>query len=135
MELIGGYQTPYSPWSALELLNTNSEQATDDLWENLYHQGDVGTASYAAVPLLVEYGLLSLVAAIEVARHEEHNPELPEQLSLAYHQALSVALSSTPGNEEQYQGYYVIHASVNGQTLLAKAMHLMCIEEVIAEYG
>lgn len=135
MELNGGYGVPYDPWPALGRLNTSRDEALDELWENLYHQGDVGLASYAAVPELVKAGELSLVAAIEVARQNGNNPELPESMAQEYEQGLKDALISIPTDEEQYQGYYAIHASVNGQYRLAKALDLLSVEEILAEYG
>jgi hypothetical protein len=134
MELISGYGTKYDPLPAIEKLETDHELALDELWENLYHQGDVGSASYAAVPLLVQKGELSLVAAIEVARHKDHNPKVPSELITGYNQALSLALETLPTTEEQFQGYYIIHASVNGQHKLARALHLLSVPDILAEY-
>ena len=133
--LNGGYGIPYDPLPALRKLTSSHSEAISELWENLYHQGDVGQASYAAVPELVKLGELSLVASIEVARHSDENPKLQEKLKAEYEQALITALSSEPTSEEQLVGYYIIHASVNGQVRLAKALSLMDIDEVINEYG
>ena len=125
----------YDPQPALEQLAYSRDEAISELWENLYHQGDVGLASYAAVPQLVQAGELSLVSAIEVARQSKRNPELPEFFKTEYERALAQALSSKPSNEEQYQGFYIIHASVHGQLQLAAALHLMDIKEILNEYG
>jgi hypothetical protein len=133
-ELIGGYRVPYDPFPALERIQFSRQEAIDELWENLYHQGDVGTASYAAVPALVEAGELSLVSAIEVARREEHNPDLPAHSSEEYMAALRKALLVTPVCSEQLQGYYIIHASLHNQLRLAKALHVLSVEEILAEY-
>jgi len=135
MDLVSGYKTPYDPFPVLERLNSNRESAISELWENLYHQGDVGSASYAAVPQLVEKGELSLVGAIECARQSEHNPKIPEMFEKEYFKALNLALESQPNNEEQLQGYYVIHASMNGQPKLAKALNLLSVEEILLEYA
>jgi len=134
-QLNGGYGIPYDSEPALKKLSTSHDEAISELWENLYHQGDVGLASYAAVPALVNAGELLLTAAIEVARNSGSNPELPESLRAGYEHALKQALISNPKDEGQLLGYYIIHASVNGQHRLAKALHLMDIEEVINEYG
>lgn len=134
-KLNGGYGIPYDLEPAIKKLDTFHEEAISELWENLYHQGDIGLASYAAVPALVQAGELSLVAAIEVARKSGSNPELPEGLKAEYELALKEALSSIPVDEEQYLGYYIIHASVYGQARLAKALQLLDIEEVLSEYG
>lgn len=64
------------------------------LWSNLCHQGDTYTASYAAVPHLVQiasqvtgpvnYGFFQLPAAIEIARRTGHGPDIPAALANAY---------------------------------------------------
>jgi hypothetical protein len=53
-DLRGGYGLPYDAREALRRLeaNINVEEAWDELCNELYHQGDVGEASYAAVPVL-----------------------------------------------------------------------------------
>lgn len=134
MELISAYRVPYDPFPVLKKMDKDYDGSVNELWENLYHQGDVDTASYASVPGLVDRGELSLVAAIEVARQEAHNPEIPSELMAAYNQALVNALSLIPTSEEQYQGFYIIHASLNGQYRLAKTLHLLSVEEIINEY-
>jgi len=111
LKLIGGYKTPYDAMPALDRLSSDRDSAMSELWENLYHQGDVGTASYAAVPALVKNGELSLVAAIEVARHSERNSDVPEFMSAEYHSSLKTALNKIPDNENQLLSYYAIHAA------------------------
>ena len=133
--MIGGYGVPYDPGPALERLPSARDEAVAELWENLYHQGDVGPASYAAVPALVRHGELSLVAAIEVARRDPRNPKVPGPIASAYEAALEAALGSTPRDEEQMQGFCAIHASVNGHGRLARALVLMSVEETIETYG
>lgn len=134
MKLVGGYKIPYDPGPALDRLGSERSSALDELWENLCYQGDVGSASYAAVPKLVEAGELTLVAAIEVARHEPHNPEIPSSLLADYEQALIRSLELIPSTEEQCQSYYVIHASVRGQRRLAKALNLMSVDEILEQF-
>lgn len=134
-ELNGGYGVPYDASSALARLQSSRDEAISELWENLYHQGDVGLASYAVVPALVKAGELSLVASIEVARTSERNPKLPPSLEAEYNEALKQAQESKPEDEEQLLGYYVIHASLNGQKRLAKALDLLDIEEILDEYA
>jgi hypothetical protein len=93
--LEGGYRIPYDPSPALHDLE-KGENAWDDLWENLHHQGDVGVASYAAVPHIVRIGrsllqrdwnLYGLVSTIEIERHRKTNPPIPEWLKEEYEQA------------------------------------------------
>ena len=61
----------------------------DERWQNLEGQGDVGVASYAAVPHLVrlyrqrgavDWNTYAIVAVIELARDTGKNPEVPNWL-------------------------------------------------------
>lgn len=68
------------------------------LWRTLWREGEVFTASYAAMPHLVAYAsdrapreraaALHLAGAVEVARHGRGAPELPGFLRDGYHAAL-----------------------------------------------
>lgn len=68
------------------------------LWSNLCHQGDVDTASYAAVPHVVhiasqaaepvDFGFFQLPTAIEFARQTGGGPEIPPFLAEDYHDAI-----------------------------------------------
>jgi hypothetical protein len=95
----GGYRVPFDPRRQLSKLaaNNDTKAAWHELWEGLHHQGDVGEASYAAVPHLVriyrESGLVdwntyAIVAVIELARDSGKNPEVPEWLKGDYFQAI-----------------------------------------------
>jgi hypothetical protein len=97
-QLRGGYRSPYDPRKALLSLErgTNVSAAWSELWEELHHQGDVGEASYAAVPHLVrihrerdalEVNTYALAVVIERARREHANPEMPPWLGAAYDSA------------------------------------------------
>lgn len=133
--LIGGYREQYDPEPALSRLASDHETAINELWENLYHQGDVDTASYYSVPALVRAGELSLVATIEVARHEPQNPPISKTLKGSYDQALADALKSIPKTEEECRGFYIIHAALHGYMKLAKAMDLMDVAEILETYS
>lgn len=133
--LISGYRKQYDPEPALSRLASDRKAAINELWENLYHQGDVDTASYYSVPALVEAGELSLVSAIEVARHEPQNPPIPETLKEGYDAALIEALKSNPVSEEQCRDFYIIHAALHGNMKLAKAMDLMDVSEILETYS
>jgi len=98
-KMTGGYRLPYDPTPALRELEsgTDVELAWDELWNNLHHQGDVGEASYAAVPHLVrihkesrrlDWNLYALVSTIETERHRKSNPDIPSWLELDYREAL-----------------------------------------------
>ena len=100
--LISGYRLPYDPRSALAALEAGDhERAFAELWNELHHQGDVDTASYAAVPELVriyksravpDWNVHALVGTIELRRGRGKNPELPSWLANAYHDALHLLL-------------------------------------------
>jgi hypothetical protein len=87
-DLAGGYRTRFDPRPLLRKLETKTdEQATwEALWEELHHQGDVGEASYAAVPHIVriycerglpEWNTYAIVAVIDLARDKHSNPDVP----------------------------------------------------------
>ncbi len=102
LTLEGGYRTPYDVSIPLhELEQTNEPETINNiwaaLWENLHHQGDVGLASYLAVPHLVrickakslfDWNLLGLCCVIEQERHSESNPELPQEYQNYYNTGL-----------------------------------------------
>ena len=93
--LEGGYRQPYDASAPLKALRAGDD-IWHELWEELHHQGDVGAASYAAVPQLVsicggaaERGVdfYALIALIEIERHRRHNPPVPGWLADSYHAA------------------------------------------------
>jgi hypothetical protein len=97
-ELCGGYRSPYDPRPALARLAQPAEAAAAfaELWDELHHQGDVDTASYAAVPHLVQLyakhgqqgdNTYAILGIIELARHAGRNPSLPEWLRDGYDNA------------------------------------------------
>jgi hypothetical protein len=98
-KLSAGYRTQFDPRAALSKLESNirSEDAWNELWEGLHHQGDVGEASYAAVPHIVRiyhqrrgdhWRTFGLVTLIELARGRGTNPEIPNWLKQDYFQAI-----------------------------------------------
>ena len=75
--LRGGYGEPYDPRDAMRRLSDSDVSAWEELWQELHHQGDVGEASYAALPALVrvheargvaDWNTYALAATIEEAR-------------------------------------------------------------------
>lgn len=93
--LYGGYKVPYDPSNALRrlYLGEDPNPIWTELWNELHHQGDVGEASYAAVPHLVKiqkdrndlgWNAYALIATIEIERHRPSNPPLPDWLLLSY---------------------------------------------------
>lgn len=101
-ELISGYRLPFDPRPALTALEAGSADAWTTLWEELHHQDDVDTASYAAVPHIVriyqasgvpDWNPYALVGTIELAR-KHGNPAIPVWLEPGYTEALR-SLAST----------------------------------------
>ena len=94
-ELEGGYRLPYDPRPALLAVEAGTGP-WDELWEELHHQGDVGLASYAAIPLLADmveraavpdWNPFALAAIIDEARRDARNPGLPPWLAAQYERA------------------------------------------------
>jgi hypothetical protein len=95
----GGYRVPFDPRPGLRKLEAGRDvqAAWDALWQGLHHQGDVGEASYAAVPHLVrihcqrgvaDWNTYAMVATIELARGRGANPDVPAWLSQGYQEAI-----------------------------------------------
>ena len=129
-ELKGGYKVPYDPTGALRKLEAGHgvQEAWDELWQELHHQGDIGEASYAAVPHLVRihkknrnlgWNLYALVSTIEIERHRKTNPPIPDWLEPSYRKAWStladLALQDLP---EANDGTFL--RSILGAIALAK---------------
>ena len=98
-DLTGGYGTKFDPRPLLALLETGNDTVTawHRLWDELYHQGDVGEASYAAIPQLVRihqmqgainWNTYAIAAIIELVRPERENPPVPNWLKEDYFRAL-----------------------------------------------
>jgi hypothetical protein len=97
--LEGGRRTRFDPRPFLARLKIDDDPATawHELWDGLHHQGDVGDASYAAVPHLVaihrergivDWNTYALVAIIELARAEPKNPKVPDWLEEDYFRSI-----------------------------------------------
>lgn len=110
-DLKGGYGLPFDPRPILRRLEDGSDVqgAWRQLWQELHHQGDVGDASYAAVPHLVrihrargvpDWNTYAIVATIDLARDRSGNPPVPSWLGAEYAGAIErlaeLALSELP---------------------------------------
>lgn len=95
----GGYRAPCNVVSLIRQLQREgtSAQFWDWVWAELHHQGDVGEASYALVPYLVEHQstqreldeqLLHYCVVIELAQAKNDNPPIPQELEFSYAMAL-----------------------------------------------
>ncbi len=112
--LEGGYRIIYDPRPALERLRGGDTSAWAELFQELHHQGDVGLASYAAVPPLIQihrernvpaWQTYGLVGTIELYRHVGRNPKLPDWLAAEYLSAwgeiIPLATRDLPRTDDQ----------------------------------
>ena len=130
-ELKAGYRTPIDLRPLLQRLESDRgvKAAWDEIWQELYHQGDIGEGSLVAVPHLVrihrqrgipDSNTYALVATIELARGKDGNPDVPDWCSEAYEQALrdlaQIGLEELPraADQETVRSILGILAIVHG---------------------
>jgi hypothetical protein len=133
--LKGAYKVPYDPRDAIRRLSNNDGSAWEELWQELHHQGDVGEASYAAVPALVrvyqtrgvaDWNTYALSATIEEARQNPNNPPVPEWLLADYErawrelEALALREFSDATSEELADSIIAVLALAKGRLTLAR---------------
>ena len=153
-ELEGGYRTLYDvsvPLSQLE--NADNPEIINEiwteLWDELHHQGDVGLASYLAVPQLVRIGvkkdlfdwnLLGICVTIEQQRHLGNNPELPAKFETYYQKGLEdlkklvMKHLNQPLDATTLTMALSTLATCNGQIKLGKAIIEMEDEDLLDEF-
>jgi hypothetical protein len=157
-ELEGGYKTPYDlSIPIMELEQSTSEKQIQsifkDLWQNLHHQGDVGLASYCAVPELIDiciaknsfdWNFIGLCIVIEHCRIAGNNPSLPEEFKNDYFDSLQRFESYLLKNfkeiheENAIQLSLALFATLNGQIELGKTIVNLdkdIINELSEKYG
>ncbi|HLY44576.1 MAG TPA: hypothetical protein VKQ73_03280 [Stellaceae bacterium] len=133
--LLGGYRIPYDPRKALRLLerSENMAGAWDELWNELHHQGDVGDASFAAVPHLVriherrgfpDWNTYALAATIELARDSADNPPLPSDLR-DFYQSAWICLPDIGLRELSTAKDSILVASIIGVLAIAKGQRTL----------
>lgn len=154
--LNGGYKIPYDASIALKKLQLENDTQLNniftDLWNNLHHQGDVGLASYYAVPQLiniciekksVDWNFIGLCVLIENCRHLKFNPILPEELEENYYEALKKFEEYLLGNFKNIKDKESLHltlaffATINGQPELGRAIEKLdddIIQELLEKY-
>jgi len=137
--LKGGYRMVFDPRPLL--LRLRSRPYNDQLWteliENLYHQGDVGEASYVTVPELARllpageslpWQLISLVQYIEEARSVGDNPPLPTWIAEEYFDSIDtlgrrcLTELAKQTNELQNRSLIAFIALWKGMRVYAKAV-------------
>ncbi|RYD95086.1 MAG: hypothetical protein EOP54_16400 [Sphingobacteriales bacterium] len=151
--LQGGYRTEYDASVSLKKLKHAStlqevNEIYEELWDNLHHQGDVGLASYYAVPYLVnialdskliDYNVLGLVSVIEIQRHQ-NNPKIPSALSADYNNALqklaklAVLMIDSDWDLSLSSSALAAIAAAKGQIKLAEAIMNLDSEDAIDDF-
>jgi hypothetical protein len=153
----GGYKIPYNASRPLRKLRDATqkdeiENIFAELWENLHHQGDVGLASYLAVPQLVsiciekkslDWNFIGLCVLIENSRIEEHNPQLPVEFQDLYFDSLVqfekylLLNFKSIADRDALRLTLALFATVNGQPGLGKAIENLdedLLKEFLEEY-
>ncbi len=104
LTLDGAYRAPFDASSSLSGFATgtvSNEQFWYMVWNDLFHQDDVGVASYAAVPQIIriyeqrggfDYNLFTFAAGVERVRHFDDNPDLPPWLEAEYQAGLQAII-------------------------------------------
>lgn len=150
--LHGCYRHPYDVRPALGRLAAGDASVWDELWEELHHQGDVGEASYAAVPEIAriyagqgrsDWNVYALAAAVEEARHRTSNPAMPawleEGYTLGWGQLEARALVDFPAasNDELVSSILAVLALAKGKRTFARMALLTEDErqEMLGEAG
>jgi hypothetical protein len=142
-KLLGGYRIPYDPRPALTKLQsgTNDALVWREMWNELHHQGDVGEASYAAVPHLVriywerptaDWNVYAIVAVIELARKHGKNPDVPTWLNSSYFQAIQDLANLGPQELHQAQDPELVRAILS---VIAIAKGIRTHAKFLLEYS
>jgi|SRR5665213_2310797 len=108
------------------------------LWSSLCHQGDVSTASYAALPHIVQMAVATrhpidfdfflLPACIDVARTHDRGPPIPDFLRASYGEAIATLTEAVCIHRAERWGQDMLIsvsaalAVANGQHRLAEAL-------------
>ncbi len=138
---------PYDPRPAIEAWRVGqASDAVQELWDRLYHQGTVNSASYAAVGEIVrimkeqaepDWNAYSLVASIEEGRLAASSPPIPTSLEQDYEHAWAVILPmalrdlGAATDDRVVRSALAVVAHAKGQHTLATIA--LCTEDERAE--
>jgi hypothetical protein len=143
-----GYRVPVDLRPLLDDLESGEDVASawDQLWQELYHQGDIGEGSFAAVPHLVrihrkrgevDWNTYALVATIELARGAGRNPDVPEWMRTDYENALQdlarIGLEELPraDDKESVRSILGVLAIVHGARIHGRILVEFTEDEVM----
>ncbi|HEX3603657.1 MAG TPA: hypothetical protein VHU43_06160 [Steroidobacteraceae bacterium] len=109
----GGYRSPYNVVPLIHQLKNEGASSGfwEVVWDELHHHGDVGEASYALVPYLVDHqsrrqeldeDLFHFCVIVELQQPENGNPPVPPEVELSY----AIAMRRLPviGTEKLRRG-------------------------------
>jgi hypothetical protein len=147
--LQAGYRVPVDLRPLLRRLESGEDPQSswDELWQELYHQGDVGEGSFVALPHLVrihrarevvDWNTYALAAAIELARNRGRNPDVPEWAREAYDNAfrelagLGLEELSRATDREAVRSILALLAIVHGAGTYGRILHEFSEDEVLA---
>jgi hypothetical protein len=122
--LEGGYRIQYDASTMLRRIAAGDRDSTSwsELWEELHHQSDVGTASYASVIALArvmkgqtrDWNFYGIVSVIESSRlFVDRNPAIPDWMQLAYSNAWDEILKMAADDIVKEQDSYGTRAIVS----------------------
>ena len=129
--LKAGYRIPVDLRPLLRDLESGNdlESTWHAIWQELYHQGDVGEGSFVVIPHLVrihrlrgvvDWNTYGIAAAVELVRGEHGNPDVPNWAREAYDDALRelgrLGLEELPRaqNKETVRSILALLAIVHG---------------------
>lgn len=140
-ELIGGYRVKYDARPLLRRFAAGIDLAAcwKDVWDNLHHQYDVDTASYAAFPHLVrlardhrrDWNLYGFAATLLMEAGRRRNPAVPSFLLPGFDDAIRELFEMAVSDLRVGVGPTSLRAileflAVHGRALdLAKAIELI----------
>ena len=146
--LKAGYRRPVDLRPLIRRLESgeNRESTWQDIWQELYHQGDVGEGSFVAIPHLVrihrkrsvvDWNTYAIAATVELARAADGNPDVPTWARDAYEGALrelgQVALEELPraGDPATVQSILGLLAIVHGARTYGRILVEFTEDEVL----
>jgi hypothetical protein len=143
-----GYRVPFDLRPLLVRLEADHGvgDAWSDLWQELHHQGDIGVGSLASVPHIVrictasasiDWNPFALATTIELARGVRGNPDTPDWLRTAYHDALDalsrfgIAQLPHATNEALVRSILALIAAVRGLRSHARLLSQYTDDEIL----
>ncbi|MDT3282997.1 hypothetical protein Q4Q49_21670 [Shewanella sp. SP1S1-7] len=154
-QLLGGYRIPCDVIAILSgvLDRPYDRAAWDALWQELYHQGDIGEASLSVIPFLVRSlvevsydgpDLWAYIGSIQIAKGQRENPNVPEWLLEDYLTAMELLLkysymripvTTSPETMRYIFGFilWMKNDKTFGQALIELTPDV--IEEALESYG